>query len=147
MRKSFIIAGLGLALFSGTVLAFGPRGADAPGHIEALADRLEVTDGQRAALRAVVDGSRPQLRALQDRARVNRQALRALDPAAADYRAQVDLLAAEHGEISSQMVRLRAGMRADIQAILTEEQRLQAAELRERRGPRGGREAGHRPRH
>ncbi len=147
MRNSIIIAGLGLALFGGAALAFGPRGGDGPAHIERLADQLEVSAEQRTALREVVDTSRPQSRELMDRARANRRAFQALDPLAEDYSSRVEALAVEHGEISAQMLRLRAGQRAEIQAILTEEQRQQAARLREGQRPRGGRDPGVHRRH
>lgn len=100
---------------------------------EQLIRSLDVSDAQKAQIRAAVDARRAQLRDLSDAMRANRRALHQLDPQDPAYMAEVERLAAEHGGLAADLVRFRAEMRLSLTSILTEAQR---AELRSRAGKR-----------
>lgn len=146
MKTTKWISLLGMLLLSLGVQAQPHQRMDPGMHIEHLADRLDVSDEQRDALRRIADEQRPRMRSLHDRLRENHRALRDLDPAATDYAAGVESLAQQQGELAAEMVRARSDMRQAVHGVLTPEQREQARQLREHtrvivhggRGPHAG---------
>ena len=96
-----------------------------------LMDRLDLTPEQRATVEDIVESYRPRLRALREAHRESRSDLVATtpdDPNYASVVAEASQAAASH---AGELVNLSAGLRAEVHAVLTEEQRARALELRE----------------
>lgn len=138
-RKSLIAAAL-VAASLVTVPAFarphgGPGGCD-DGHpgmgfgdrVEHMARRLDLSKEQRDSLRAVEDKYRPQLRALRDRMMDNRKALADVAPGDAKLRELADA----QGKTMAEMIVLRAQIRAETDKVLTDAQREQMRQWRDR---------------
>ncbi|HCS13044.1 MAG: hypothetical protein COS82_02165 [Zetaproteobacteria bacterium CG06_land_8_20_14_3_00_59_53] len=162
MKKSMIAAGLLIATALAVPAMACPGGGQCGGPganqesrqqmmQQRMADELNLSDTQKAQFKKVHEDARPTMQAMRDAMRANRDAMQKLDPAASDYSAQVDKLAAEKGALVEGMMKERGRLQAEIAAILTPEQRAKHAELRkarqgkwkdrkdERRGDRPGR--------
>lgn len=119
------------------------HGRHSGGHglkLERLADRVNATDEQRAAIRAIADGSRQQMTNLRDEIRANRGQLKELTRQTPLDEAAVRSVADKQGELKAEMIVMRARERSEMKAVLTDEQR---AELDEMRGRKHLRRAGH----
>jgi len=114
--------------------AFGERGGPEM-RMERMADRLDLTQEQRTAVRAIVDKNRPEMRALRDKMRDNGTQLRALTGQTKVDDKQVRALADAQGKAYADMIVLRARMRTDIGNVLTDQQRQQMQQMRGTRGP------------
>lgn len=154
MKKRLIASGLilGLAL-AGTTVAAGH--GDGKRHhersMDRMAERLELTGDQREQIRAAMQAHGPELQELRQQIRAQREALR---EQTGDFNEETARSSANAlGELTAEAAFVSTRMRADIQAVLTEEQRQAMAEHRENRkqrwhrhgGPRG--ERGDRPEH
>lgn|GEM_PF-4610488 len=106
------------------------------GHMQRMADELGLSSEQRQQLKQIMQGGRNEGEALRNALRQNHEALRALDPAAADYRKQSERLAGESGELARKMALHHAEQRAKVHAILTPEQRVKERNMRPE--PMGG---------
>jgi Spy/CpxP family protein refolding chaperone len=102
--------------------AFGAYG-DTEAGIERMAHHLDLTKDQLSAVRAIVDKDRPQLRALLDQLAGNHRQLRELKKQSPLDEGQLRTLADAQGKAIADMTVLRTEMRADIDKVLTEEQR------------------------
>ncbi len=80
-----------------------------------------------------------------DRAQMEpfREQMQRLDPAAADYRAQVGVLAEQQSELMAQRMVERAGHHAELFALLTPDQQQALQQMEQQRGHRKG--GHHRP--
>jgi protein CpxP len=113
---------------------FGPR---AEMMVEKLADELDLSQTQRNQAFAVLDQARPAMRQARFAIADQRRALRRLNPADADYQTHLKEIADEVGKLAGQMVMLHGELHANLNALLTEEQRQQLQTLRlEHRGHR-----------
>jgi Spy/CpxP family protein refolding chaperone len=90
-----------------------------------LADRLGLSKAQRGSLNTIDDKYRPELRDLRELRSDNRKALARMD--ASDARLQE--LAEAQGKAIADMIVLRKSMRADVDRVLTDEQRQQLREM------------------
>jgi Spy/CpxP family protein refolding chaperone len=110
--------------------------------VEHMSRLLELDDAQEQAIRNIVDDARPKAKALRERAKANREAMHALNVSDKDYDVKLQNLAAENGEVATQLTLLHGRVMAQVNGELTPEQQ---AELAERRGKmRGGfRHRGH----
>jgi len=117
------------------------RGNQSMGHLEQMADELKLDDQQRQQLKQLQRDRRSNAMALHDARQDNRDAMRKLDPGAADYQLQLDKLAHQQGELAQQMALFRGDMKQRVYALLTPEQRQQAKVLAEQR-PHAGRGPG-----
>lgn len=90
-----------------------------------LADRLNLTQEQRASIKAIYDKYRPELRELRQLQSDNRKALAKMD--ATDTRLQE--LAEAQGKTIADTIVLRKKMRDEMGAILTEDQRQKLHEM------------------
>lgn len=118
--------------------AMGMRGIQDPERMVAHISRwLELDDEQTQELTNVVLAAKPQLMALRERTRANHEAITALDGNDSDYGAKIHSLAAESGQVATEMTLLVSQLRVDIRAKLTEEQRQKLTEgadrMRQRR--------------
>jgi Spy/CpxP family protein refolding chaperone len=93
---------------------------------ERMADRLNLSSDQIAALRAIEDKYRPGLRSAVDRLRDSRRALAQVDPTDAG---KLRAIADARGKAIADMIVMRAQMRAEVHGVLTEEQRQQMREM------------------
>jgi periplasmic protein CpxP/Spy len=145
MRRSTkaLLAAAVLGVVSGTGIAFalpafgmhdGAGGSRAMGfygrgyggvdaRIERLADRLDLSQTQRDALRAIVDKARPQMRALRDRLFANRRQLQLLAREAKPDETRIAQLADAQGRAIAELIVLRTKMDGAIRGVLTDEQR------------------------
>ncbi len=97
-----------------------------------IADHLDLDDVQRESVRNIMSAARPEMEALRERFRANHEALRAL--AAGDP--EIQNIAISNGELATEATLLFARVHGEIDAVLTDEQRAQIAEFRERRSER-----------
>lgn len=99
---------------------YGHRGM--MGHLSYLAEELELSDEQRKSIRDILDKTRAQARDLGDEmGKVRDQMDDLLDDKG--YGADFDKLARREGELIGQMIILRAKTHAQIEGVLTPEQK------------------------
>jgi Spy/CpxP family protein refolding chaperone len=91
------------------------------GHISRMLELDELTTQE---LTNVVLAAQPQLLALREKARANHESVAALNGSESDYSVTIHALAAESGQIATEMTLLASQLRVDIQSKLTKEQRL-----------------------
>jgi protein CpxP len=111
--------------------------ADPERLVQHLSRRLDLDDTQQQALANVVDAAAPEMSELRESARANRDAIRELDVNDPDYDAKLSNLARENGELASTATLLHGRLRAEMNALLTPEQRETLANLPKRSGKRG----------
>ena len=147
MNKTALLALLTSGLLAASAYAEsddtkGPRGRhfDGPGFgmphpgmmMGRMAERLDLDDAQRESVDNIMNAAKPEIKALRERAKANHDALRALgagDP-------EVQNIAISNGELATEATLLFARVRGEIDAVLTEEQRAELAELKDRAGDR-----------
>ena len=120
----------------------GPRGRhfDGPGFgmphpglmSGRMAERLGLDETQREAVDNIMNAAKPEMKALRERARANHEALKALDAG----NPGVQNLAISNGELATEATLLFARVRGEIDAVLTDEQRAELAEIKERASDR-----------
>ena len=111
-------------------LGFGPG----PERIERMAERLDLSDEQRDAIRAIVDKARPSFREYGDNLRDNREKLRELAQTENADQTAIRTLADAQGDTMADMIVLRTDVMREVRAVLTPEQR---EELKNRRSHHG----------
>ncbi len=112
-----------------------------PGHkhggrafnVDRMAERLNLTDDQRAQIEAIMEESRQQMSNQRDKMQENREQLRALMQQSPLNEAQVRKVADAQGDLKADMIVLRAQKRAKINTVLTDDQRAQLEEMRGKR--------------
>jgi Spy/CpxP family protein refolding chaperone len=122
----------------------GPRGRhfDGPGFgmpqpgmmIGRMAERLGLDDAQRETVKNIMEAAKPEIKALRERTKANHEALKALAPGDPE----VQNIAISNGELATEATLLFARVRGEIDAVLTDEQRAELAELKDRAGDRRG---------
>ena len=147
MRKTALLALLTSGLLAASAYADfddkkGPRGRhfDGPGFgmpstgmmMGRIAEHLDLDEAQRESVDNIMSAAKPEIKALRERAKANHDALRALgagDP-------EVQNIAISNGELATEATLLFARVRGEIDAVLTEEQRAELAEFKDRAGDR-----------
>ena len=134
----------GLALvvlfLAGAALA-GPhggyhRGPDPARMLDHMTAELDLSAGQREAIRETLESRREETRALHRQLRENHRELRNLDPNDPNYQTLMNTLAQRRGELTSRMTLLRGRTHADIMKVLDEEQQAKLTEMRSERTAR-----------
>jgi hypothetical protein len=97
-----------------------------------LSDRLDLSDEQRKSVRDVLERARADVRKLGEALRDNREQMRD-DLEDKGYGPDFDRLAKKQGDLIGQMISLRAKSRSQIMKILSDEQKKDLKDLRERR--------------
>ncbi len=138
---ALITAGvIGLGAVTAPLVADGPRncggkhggyammgghgfGKDTDRMIGKMARKLDMTDEQRDQAFAIADKYRPQVREAKFAMRENMQSLHELDPAATDYTQKTESLADQQGDLIADTIKLRTAMQAELEQILTAEQK------------------------
>ena len=103
--------------------------------IDRMARHLDLDDAQRDSVDNIMSAARPEFEALREKVHANREALRTL--AANDP--EIQNIAVANGELATEATLLFARVRGEIDAVLTDEQRAQLAEFKERRFDRAER--------
>lgn len=93
-----------------------------------LTRALELDETQKQQVENIVTAAQPEMESLHARSEANRTRMRDLDVNARDYRAQLGELAAEKGAIVSEQALLYGRLKAEVNAVLTPEQRTELAE-------------------
>jgi Spy/CpxP family protein refolding chaperone len=134
--KSSIFATVGAAAVAGLIVlanpatAHGEFGGGRGGgklfassfQIAHMAQRLDMTEEQKAQLRGVLDAARPEADRLADAMVANRQAMKAFRETETFSEAEVRAIADQRGELVADMTVLYARVHAQIKEILTPEQ-------------------------
>ena len=107
----------------------GRRGFD----IDRMAEKLNLNDEQRASMQTIVEQSKPEISALREKMRENRKLLKELAHKSPFNEAEVRKLANAQGDLKAEMIVLRMQQRSKISEVLTEEQRAQMKEMREKK--------------
>jgi len=102
--------------------------------IDRMADALDLTKAQRDAMRAIVDKARPQTRELHDKLAENHKQLHALVQQASPKESELRKLADAQGQMMADMIVLRTKVQTEIRAVLTDAQREQMQQWREKHG-------------
>ncbi len=144
MKKTVLIiaAAAGLAVGAAAMPVHGhgkgamhPAGAFEGGmmlqHITRILHRLDLSDGQRENIHAILEAARPEFQERMESLRAARHELWNLDPAAFDE-TRVRELARSHTEEMVELMVLGQKVRSQVWAQLTPEQREEAAEMRTR---------------
>lgn len=140
-KHKWITAVAVLAL--GTSLAIagpgeGKRGHKGNGRHEAMfAEKLNLTEAQKAQIKQIRQNNHEQNKAFYESARANRQEFRAAKQA--NDTAKLDALKGQMESQRAQMKQLRESEMAQINAILTAEQKAQFAAMKADREARKGR--------
>jgi Spy/CpxP family protein refolding chaperone len=135
-----VLAGLGAGLITlclATAAWSMPTGGDRHPNpekmLEMMSEKLELDEGQRAAIGKVLAQAEEESEADRERMLKLREMI---DEGVALDNTQIEALANEMGELTTRMVRGRLTTQAGIQALLNDEQREEMAELLEHRKKR-----------
>jgi Spy/CpxP family protein refolding chaperone len=96
--------------------------------VQHLTRELELDDTQQQKVENIVTAAEPEMEALHDRVEVNMNAMHELDVSDDNYDVRLNELAAEKGALASEQALLHGRLKAEINAVLTPEQRQQLAE-------------------
>jgi Spy/CpxP family protein refolding chaperone len=99
---------------------------------EKMADDLKLTTEQRALVKVAVEKAKPRFADLRERMQANRKALRELRQAGIGDESQLRALARERGNLVADLTIQRSHTRDDIRQILTDTQREQMKQIREK---------------
>jgi protein CpxP len=105
--------------------------------VEHMTRRLELDETQTAKVQNIVTAAKPEMLELRDRAMQNHEAVRTLDANDPDFDTKLANLAQENGELATAATLLHGRLRAEINAVLTPEQREEFAGMSHRSGRRG----------
>lgn len=135
MKKMWMVMGAGSALAVMLTISaaaveqqdglLAPRAAGML--VRHMERRLNLTDDQRQRIRAIVKAEQPTIAALATRVHEERAQMEAQPYDEAAVRAFVE----QHASTAEDVIVEREKVRAEIQAVLTPEQRKKAAEMRE----------------
>lgn len=108
--------------------------------LDRMASYLGLDDVQRQSMENIMTAARPEFEALQARREANREAMASLDSGNEADALQFDNLAAEAGQLVTDGLVLRDRVQAEVETVLTAEQREKMSEMRSsRQGFRGKR--------
>lgn len=110
---------------------FGKRGHRGGGHGFFLRG-LDLTDEQKAQFKQIMEASREKNKGVFEQLKANRQKLDEITANGAFDEAQVTAIAQQQAALHAQMIVERERVKAQIFAILTDEQRAKATEMREK---------------
>lgn len=110
--------------------------------ISMMTRRLDLDNVQTEQVRNIYLAAKPEFDALRESGRSNRMAMRDLDTEDADYDTRKQSLSTEREGITATGKELRERIRAEVDALLTPEQRETFAEAAERGRERGPRNRG-----
>ena len=112
------------------------RGKRGKHMMKRMARKLGLTDEQKAEMKTLREAHREEMKPLREQRKAIRTSLEALDPAAADYDAQITVIADQQANLARQMFILKNKMKQQMSAVLTDEQRAKMKEMRAERKQR-----------
>lgn len=110
------------------------HGKDFGSRIERMAQRLNLTEEQTKQVRAIKEKYRPDMRKLADRKRDTRRQLREVMHADNVDQDKVKKLARKMGGLTTEKIILHGKKKAEINKVLSKEQREQMRQLKPRHG-------------
>jgi Spy/CpxP family protein refolding chaperone len=108
------------------------QGGDPDRMVQHLTRELELDETQQQEIENIVTAAKPGMDALHDRVEANMKAMRELEVSDSNYDARLNELAAEKGAIASEQALLHGRLKAEVNAVLTPEQRQELADKRDR---------------
>lgn len=139
--KKFIIGFTVFALVAiSTIFAFAQKGDGKRGRhgfggerggFGRMAEKLNLTDAQKEQLKQITEASRAKIKPLMESLRANHQKMETLTANGQFDEAQVQAAAQEQAQISAQLIVEKARVKAQMFQILTDEQKAQAAQMKE----------------
>ena len=136
-RKGLAAAGVALVLATTMALAAGAAAQQrGPDGVRRILRQLELTGEQREAIRGVVQQHRESGQALRQRVADARRALNEAVTSGAADETRIRALADELAPLTADAAVRRASLYAGIRELLTEPQRAELDELRDRRRQR-----------
>ena len=90
--------------------------------LEHMADHLDLTDDQRAAVANILQAAQPEVEVLREQLIANRDAIKSLDLTDAADMAEVNNIATSNGELATNGTLLAVRIRGEVHAVLTDEQ-------------------------
>jgi Spy/CpxP family protein refolding chaperone len=136
MQYSFMKYAALIALAVGAVSAQAPANNSQPsapnrqGHLERMAQSLNLTDSQKEQARTIFQQARQSAQPIRQELRRNREKLTAAVKAG-NSEAEIQKLAGEQGRLLGQLVAIRTESSAKFYQILTPEQRIKADQMDE----------------
>ena len=106
---------------------------------------LNLTDEQKAKVKEIMDASRVSVEPLREQARTNHEKIAGLGTDGKFDQAQVEAIAAEQGNLTAKLIVEKEKAKAQIFAILTDEQKAKATEMNSKFQEKTGGERHHRP--
>lgn len=128
LATTALLAGAGVTLAQGPDHGHGHfhRGP----HMGRMLDSINATDAQRDRIKAIMDSNKAQAKADFRQIAETRRALRDLDPTDSNYNSDVARLADQLAQATRQATVDKAAIRAQVEAVLTPEQRATLAQQR-----------------
>ena len=110
------------------------------GHmLEHMVRRLGLDDTQRQKMENIFSAAKPEMDALRERAAANRRALAELDAADPGHDAALARLAREKGDLATESALLHGRVKAQVEQVLTADQRQKLEKSGKRRNKHGQR--------
>lgn len=109
---------------------FGKRGGHHRGGMERIFRALDLTDEQKAQMKAIRQASKDSTKPIREQMKANRQKLQTLSESGTFDEAQVRAIAAEQGNLSAQLIVEKEKVKSQIFNLLTPEQKAKAAEIK-----------------
>ena len=144
MKKIVIGTVAAAVMVAGAILVVAQRGHKGPGGfgrggdhmLGMMAHGLGLTDDQKGKVKSIVDASRTEAEPLVQQLRDNHKNLETLGTDGTFDQAKTEALAGEQAAIMSKLIVERQKTKAQIFALLTDEQKAKAAEMRQKFGDR-----------
>jgi protein CpxP len=109
---------------------FGKRGHFAKRGGGMMFRGLDLTDEQKAQMKAIRQANRETMKPIREQMKANREKLQQLSAGGNFDAAQVQAIAAQQGSLSAQMIVERERVKSQMFNILTPEQKAKAAEMK-----------------
>lgn len=130
MGAMFIFAQNGEGMKEGKK-GFGKRGKHHRGGHGMFLRGLELTDDQKAQVKQIRQASKEKTKSIREQMKTNRRQIADLTANGAFDEAQVTAIANTNGALSAQMTVEKERVKSQIFAILTDEQKAKAAQMKE----------------
>ena len=129
-RLTPILVAASLSLVAaGAAFAHDHRGQHDP--VDRMSKHLSLDEAQKASVTSIFERNRPAQQALRERSKAHHEAMKALDPKAANYSTRAQALADEAGTLARDRVLQRTQLDAELATVLSAEQ---MSKMRERKG-------------
>ncbi len=147
MKKVILGGAVAVFIVAACIFALGQRGGDKRGggfgghfgKAGLFLRGLDLTDEQKEKVKTILEANRQTFEPLKEQAKANRTRLMELRKSGQFDQDQVEAIATEQGSLTAKMIVERERVRAEVFAILTDEQKAKAAEMQtnfEERGKR-----------